>query len=208
MRFNTQPRPKHLSCQLPPPATLREYSWKRSEPSPARSSLPRSSQSSRRLSYPLLQRFQAISPLIADEWAHHPPANDRRKTLFTPRRQRLNKKNWRNTQQLHLNQLHVDPRFSPPTHLMWATFHPPWDKPLSIPTIIIQPTKKISSSQQKNLSFQTLTYIPRRTSTSSQMVRFEIESRMAVTDNSSSVKMTSFTSGTLQRAPVLAPSRK
>ena len=53
-------------------------------------------------------RFQTISLLRVDEWAHLPPADGHRQTLFTACRQRLKRKYWRNTQFLCLNQLNLN----------------------------------------------------------------------------------------------------
>ena len=41
---------------------------------------------------PISMCFQTMSLLKADEWANHPPADDRRQTLFTTCRQRLKRK--------------------------------------------------------------------------------------------------------------------
>ena len=50
-------------------------------------------------------RFQAIFLVEANERAHHPEADDRRQTLVTTCRQRLKRKNWRNTQLLYARQV-------------------------------------------------------------------------------------------------------
>ena len=53
--------------------------------------------------------------LKADEWAHLPPADDRRQTLLTACKQRPRRKNWHNTQFLRINQLGLNPQISTPT---------------------------------------------------------------------------------------------
>ena len=64
---------------------------------------------------PISSYFQTISVLRADEWTHLPPADDHRQTLFTACSQRLKRKDWRNTQLLHLNQLDLNPQILSPT---------------------------------------------------------------------------------------------
>ena len=77
--LNMQLQPGLLGCQLPPPVkspmdTARAITGHvRSTPVEA---VPMES--------PITTRFQTISLLIADEWAHLPPADDHRQTLFTP----------------------------------------------------------------------------------------------------------------------------
>ena len=90
--LNMQMQPGHLGCQLPPPTNLRKSSWKRPEPSPALFALPHLKQSSRYPSCSLFSHVQTISILKADEWAHLPPADNHRQTLFTACRQRLKRK--------------------------------------------------------------------------------------------------------------------
>ena len=63
------------------------------------------------------------------------------------------------------------PGLTSDTLLLCAAFHHPWDMRLPIPTIIIPADKKMSPSQQKNLSHQPLATIHQRTSTSSPTVR-------------------------------------
>ena len=53
--LNMQQQPGHLGCQLPPPANMRKFSWRRPEPSPALSALPQLKKSSQNPSCPLLQ---------------------------------------------------------------------------------------------------------------------------------------------------------
>ena len=60
--LNMQQQPGHIGCQLPPPANLRKFSWRRPEPSPALSTLPQLKQSSRNPCCPLYQRVSKPSP--------------------------------------------------------------------------------------------------------------------------------------------------
>ena len=125
-----QLQPGHLGCHLPPAANLRKLSWRRPEPSSALSALPQLKQSSRNPSCYLFQRVSKPSPTYRlTEWAHLPPADDRRQTLFTACRQRLKRKDWRNTQFLCLNQLGLYPQILTPTPPSCEQlFIPPWDK--------------------------------------------------------------------------------
>ena len=60
---------------------------------------------------------------------------------------------------------------------------------------------------RETFRFKPMPPFHQRTSRSSQMVRFEVESRTAVPILQSSIWMTSFTSGLLPRAPIVAYSR-
>ena len=55
-------------------------------------------------------RFQTICLQKADEWAHLPPADDRRHTLCTPCKQRLKRKDWRTILLLSLTQNDLNPQ--------------------------------------------------------------------------------------------------
>ena len=135
-----QPQPGHLGCQLPSPANLRKFSWRRSEPSPATPTLPL---------------------LKTDEWTHLSPADYRRHTLFTACRQRLKRKHWRNTLFLCLNQLGLNPQVLAQTSPTGEQLSiSPWEKHPPIPTVITPVDKGMSTSQQRELSLQTLASIP------------------------------------------------
>ena len=86
---------------------------------------------------PILTRFQTIFLQEADEWAHLPPADDRRQILFTVCRQRLNRKDWRNTQLFRLNQLDQILRFDRVDSVI--SFPSPMEQVSPIPTIITPP---------------------------------------------------------------------
>ena len=66
---------------------------------------------------PISTHFKTIYLLKADEWAHLPSADFRCKTIFTPCRQRLKRKDGRNTQLLRLNQHDLKPKILPLTPL-------------------------------------------------------------------------------------------
>ena len=88
---------------------------------------------------PISTCFQTVSLIKVNEWAHFPPADDRRQTLFTPCRQRLKRKDCRNTQSLRLNQLDLNLQVLPLTTSPVRSF----------PTITTPFHKKMSPSQQK-----------------------------------------------------------
>ena len=97
---------------------------------------------------PISMRFWTISLLKADEWAHLPPADDRRQTLFTACRQRLKRNDGRYTQFLCLNQLGLNPQVLAPTLLSCEQLSiRPWDKPPPITTVITPVDKRMSPSQ-------------------------------------------------------------
>ena len=95
--LNMQLQPGRLGCQPPPPTSLRKFSRRWPEPSPTLSALSQLKQSSRNPSSP---PFQPISLLKAEDWAHPPPSDNRRQTHFTACRQRMKRKDWRNTTSL------------------------------------------------------------------------------------------------------------
>ena len=154
-------------------------------------------------------RFITTSLPKAEEWACLPPADDCSQTIITACRQRMKREYWRNTQFLCLNQLGLNPQVLTPTPSYCGQLSiPPWDKPHPIPTVITPVDKRMSPSQQRDLSLQTLTSIPKRTFRSSQMVPLKMKSMTAVPVWKTSAKMTSSTSGMHPRAPIVAPSRQ
>ena len=78
---------------------------------------------------PTSTHFQTISLLKADEWANLPPSDHRRQTPFTACRQRLKRKDWRNTQLLCLNQPGLYPQILPLTPSPVSSLPSPMDKP-------------------------------------------------------------------------------
>ena len=60
--LNMQLHPGYLGYHLPPPSNSRKSSWRRQEPSPSSSAIPKLKQSSRSSSYPLFQRISKPSP--------------------------------------------------------------------------------------------------------------------------------------------------
>ena len=87
-----------------------------------------------------------------------------------------------------------------------SSFPSPWDKPPPPQQSSLQMTRKFHHSS-RDLSLQTFASITQHTSTSSQIVRHEVELKTAVPVYQSSVKMT-LSSWILLRTPTVAPFRQ
>ena len=96
---------------------------------------------------PISSHFQAIYLLSADKWAHFPPADDRRQTIFTAFRLHLWRNDWRSIQFLCLNQHGLNPQLLTQTPLSCEQlFIPPWRMPPRIPTVMTPADKRLSPS--------------------------------------------------------------
>ena len=98
---------------------------------------------------PISMSFLAIFCLKADLWVRLPSADECRQTIFTACRQRLKRKEWRNTQFLCQNQPGLNPQVltsAPPSceHLSI----PQWDKPPPFQTVMTPVDNRMSPFQQ------------------------------------------------------------
>ena len=112
-------------------------------------------------------RCQTIYLLRADEWAHIPPADCRRQTHFTDCRLHLKRKDWR----ISLNHVGLNPHVLSPTPL--------YCEQLSQKSLL-QLTRECHHPSRNTLRFKPLPQCPKRTSISSHVDLFEMESWMAV----------------------------
>ena len=128
---------------------------------------------------PISTCFQATTLPIAEEEANFLPLD--RQTLFTQYRRRLMRKDWRSTQLLRHIQLdrnsHVLPPIPPSSEKLPI---PLWDRPPPSRQSLLQPRHHSHHHSKDTIRFKPLSPSFRRTSISSAMVPFEMESRTVV----------------------------
>ena len=156
---------------------------------------------------PISMRFQTISALKVDECACHSPADDRHQTLFSACRQRMKRNDWRNTKFICQNHHGLNPQVLTQTpHSYEQLSIASWHKLPPIQTFITPVDKRMSPSQQRDLSLQTFASIP--------PADFQIFTggsfREGIEDSGpvwySSAKITASMSDMLPRAHIVAPS--